>query len=195
MRPARQSTSERRPVKTDEADAQPGAFGEKGTRPRRAQKRSFWSPLVRAGLVLGMGFGGLADGIILHQILGWHHLVCYTLNCRPSSIEELQLENTQDGYFHLVLWLVLLAGTAMLFRAARRMGDAWSGRVLVGAMLLGSGLFNFVEGMVDHQILGIHHVLPGSAHQFLFDMLYLANGVLFSVVGALLIRSPRDASR
>jgi uncharacterized membrane protein len=75
------------------------------------------------------------------------------------------------------------------------MGDAWSGRVLVGAMLLGSGLFNFVEGMVDHQILGIHHVLPGSAHQFLFDMLYLANGVLFSVVGALLIRSPRDASR
>jgi uncharacterized membrane protein len=180
-------------VKTDDPDAQPGAFGGGGSRPPSAKGGAFWSPLVRAGLVLGMGFGGLADGIILHQILGWHHLVCYALNCRPSSIEELQLENTQDGYFHLGLWLMLLAGTAMLFHAARRVGYAWSGRVLVGAMLLGSGLFNFVEGMVDHQILGIHHVLPGTAHQFLFDMLYLANGILFVVVGVLLIRSRRNA--
>ena len=77
------------------------------------------NPLVRAGIVLGMGFGGFADGIILHQILGWHHLVCVTAHCRPTSIEQLQLQNTQDGYFHLGLWLVTLVGMVMLFRAAR----------------------------------------------------------------------------
>jgi uncharacterized membrane protein len=33
-------------------------------------KYTLKNPLVRAGLVLGMGFGGFADGIILHQILG-----------------------------------------------------------------------------------------------------------------------------
>ncbi len=33
------------------------------------------SPLCRAGPVLGLGLGGLFDGIMLHQILGWHHLV------------------------------------------------------------------------------------------------------------------------
>jgi uncharacterized membrane protein len=60
--------------------------------------------LVRAGLVLGAGFGGFADGIILHQILGWHHLICYTVDCHPTSIEQLQSENTQDGFFHLGLW-------------------------------------------------------------------------------------------
>jgi uncharacterized membrane protein len=121
---------------------------------------SLKNPLVRAGLVLGLGFGGFADGIILHQILGWHHLICYTAHCQPTSIEQLQRENTQDGFFHLALWLVSLVGTAMLFRAARLAGPAWKGRVLFGSMLAGCGLFNFLEGIIDHQILGIHHVLP-----------------------------------
>ena len=156
-------------------------------------KNLLQNPLARAGLVLGMGFGGLADGIILHQILGWHHLVCYTMNCQPTSIAQLQHENTQDGYFHLGLWLVLLAGTAMLLCAARSADPAATGRVLVGAMLAGCGAFNFFEGLINHQILGIHHVLPGNPHQFLFDMLYLANGVLFFLVGIALAQSPKPA--
>ena len=148
------------------------------------------NPLVRAGIVLGMGFGGFADGIILHQILGWHHLICYSMNCQPTSIAQLQRENTQDGFFHLALWLVMLAGTAMLFRAAAGAGPAWKGRILFGAMLAGSGLFNFLEGIIDHQILGIHHVLPGHPHQLLFDLLFLANGILLFVAGAGLMRCP-----
>jgi len=56
------------------------------------------NPLVRAGLILGMGFGGLADGIVLHQILGWHHLVCVTAHCRPTSIAQLQLLKTVYFY-------------------------------------------------------------------------------------------------
>jgi len=152
------------------------------------------NPLDRAGIVLGMGFGGFADGIILHQILGWHHLICYTMNCQPSSIAQLQRENTQDGFFHLALWLVTLAGTAMLFRAAAGAGPAWKGRILSGAMLAGSGLFNFLEGIIDHQILGIHHVLPGRPHQLIFDLLFLANGVLFFMIGAGLVRSPTSAA-
>jgi uncharacterized membrane protein len=61
-------------------------------------------------------------------------------------------------------------------------------------MLAGSGMFNFLEGLVNHQILGIHHVLPGSPHQLLFDMLYLANGAVFFVIGAYLVRWPRSAA-
>ena len=150
------------------------------------------NPLVRAGIVLGMGFGGFADGIILHQILGWHHFICYSVNCHPASIEQLQHENTQDGFFHLALWLVSLVGTTMLFRATRHRGPARDGRVLLGSMLAGCGLFNFVEGIIDHQILGLHHVLPGDPHQLLYDMFYLANGVLFFMIGAWLIRSPES---
>jgi uncharacterized membrane protein len=150
--------------------------------------------LVRAGLILGLGFGGFADGIILHQILGWHHLVCLTPHCRPTSIEQLQLQNTQDGFFHLALWLVSLAGLTMLFRAGRHGGPAWNGRVLFGAMLGGWGLFNVVEGIVDHHILGIHHVLPGHPHEAWFDVLFLAVGVVFFMSGAWIIRSERGAA-
>ena len=142
-------------------------------------------------MVLGMGFGGFADGVILHQILGWHHLVCYSAHCVPTSIAQLQHENTQDGCFHLGLWVLCLVGLTMLFRAARNAGSMWRGRILFGAMLMGCGLFNFLEGIIDHQILGIHHVLPGHPHQFLFDMLWLVNGMLFFGVGAWLRQAPR----
>jgi uncharacterized membrane protein len=181
-------------MKVRDPAATPGAYEGNDARNVGSLKGPRRNPLIWAGLVLGMGFGGFADGIILHQILGWHHLVCYTLDCRPTSIEQLQLENTQDGYFHLGLWLVLLVGTAMLFRAARHVGSGWNGRVLFGSMLSGSGLFNFVEGLVNHQILGIHHVLPGTPHQFLFDMLYLGNGLLFVMIGAWLISSTRSSA-
>jgi uncharacterized membrane protein len=147
------------------------------------------NPLVRAGLVLGAGFAGLADGIILHSILGWHHLICVgsTLDCQPNSVGQLKVENTQDGYFDLGLWLVLLAGTAMLFRAGRHPAPFDGGRVLFGSILAGCGLFNFLEGLINHQILGLHHVLPGNKHQFLFDMLYLGNGAAFFLAGAVLV--------
>jgi uncharacterized membrane protein len=148
-------------------------------------------PLVRAGLVLGMGFAGLADGIILHQILGWHHLVCVTADCQVASVAQLERANLQDGYFHLALGLVVLTGTALLFHAARAGSLAGKGRILLGAILAGGGLFNLGEGLVNHQLLGIHHVRPGHPHQLALDLLYLANGVLFAALGAGLARSRR----
>lgn len=148
--------------------------------------------LVKAGIVLGIGFGGFADGIVLHQILGWHHLVCITEHCQPVSIEHLQRQNTQDGFFHLAVWIISLIGSAMLFRAARNRDAVWSGRILVGAMLAGWGIFNFVEGLIDHQILGIHHVLPGHRLQLVWDMMFLASGVVLGISGWLLIKlNPR----
>lgn len=136
-------------------------------------------PLTRAGLVLGLGLGGFFDGIVLHQILQWHHMVCYTPDCRPDSVAQLQRQNVGDGFFHLAVYLLTVIGVVLLFRAARRQAAAsWSGRALAGAMLAGWGTFNFVEGIVDHQILGIHHVLPGRPYEFAADMAFLASGLL-----------------
>jgi uncharacterized membrane protein len=30
---------------------------------------------VSAGILFGLGLGGFFDGIVLHQILQWHHMV------------------------------------------------------------------------------------------------------------------------
>jgi uncharacterized membrane protein len=151
------------------------------------------NPLFRAGLVLGIGLGGFFDGIVLHQILGWHHMVCRTDTCQPTSVEHLKLQNTQDGFFHLAVWFITIAGVILLFRAAHRQTQPWSGKALAGAMLAGWGTFNFVEGIIDHQILGIHHVLPGHPHQFLFDMLFLGFGLILVVIGWFMARGTSTA--
>ena len=140
-------------------------------------------PLTRAGIVLGLGLGSFLDGIVLHQILGWHHMVCTTVTCQPTSIEHLKRQNTQDGFFHLAVWILTTTGVCLLFRAGGQPSQNWSGRTLLGSMLVGWGTFNFAEGLIDHQILGLHHVLPGHPQQFLFDMLFLGSGVLLAALG------------
>jgi uncharacterized membrane protein len=152
-------------------------------------------PVVRAGMVLGLGLGGFFDGIVLHQILGWHHMICTTATCQATSVEHLKQQNTQDGFFHLAVWILTLIGVALLFRASRQITHC-SGKVLVGAMLAGWGIFNFVEGIIDHQILGLHHVRPGHPNQLLFDMLFLASGLLLVAFGWLLAqRGERQVAR
>jgi uncharacterized membrane protein len=148
--------------------------------------------LTRAGIVLGLGLGGFFDGIVLHQILGWHHMICITEHCQPQSIEHLKQQNTQDGFFHLAVWVLTITGVVMLFRAMRNQTTLQRGKALSGSMLAGWGIFNFVEGLIDHQILGIHHVLPGHPQQFLFDMLFLASGVLLALIGWVMCRTAAD---
>jgi len=140
--------------------------------------------LVAFGVVLGMGIGGFFDGIVLHQILQWHHLVCVTEHCRPISIEHLERQNRQDGYFHLATLVLTVVGSYGMFRHPPANPDA---RIFAGLVLCGWGIFNFVEGLIDHQILGIHHVVPGSAHEFAADMLFLASGPLLCGIGWVLM--------
>lgn len=152
-------------------------------------------PLTKAGLVLGLGLGGFMDGIVLHQILGWHHLICSTETCQAPTVEALKTQNTQDGFFHLATWVLTAVGVAMLFTARRDDAAVWTGRVLLGSMVAGWGVFNFVEGLVNHQLLAIHHVLPSHPQQLLFDLLFLASGVAMMGAGAMLVRMGQQHPR
>ncbi|MBY6718039.1 DUF2243 domain-containing protein, partial [Rhodococcus sp. BP-110] len=57
-------------------------------------------------------------------------------------------------------------------------------------VLVGWGLFNLVEGIVDHHLLGIHHVRSGP-NQLWWDLGFLSLGVLLIAGGRLLQRSAR----
>ncbi|MCR6654601.1 MAG: DUF2243 domain-containing protein [Opitutus sp.] len=149
----------------------------------------FRQPLFRAGLVLGLGLGGFVDGIVLHQILGWHHLICTTATCAPESIATLQRQNTQDGFFHAATWLLTVLGVVLLWRARDTPPGSTGGRVVFGGAVAGWGVFNFVEGLIDHQLLGIHHVKPDSSQWLIYDLLFLASGVVLVAVGWVLARS------
>ena len=64
--------------------------------------------------------------------------------------------------------------------------------VLIGQMSLGWGLFNLVEGVIDHHLLNIHHVRDMPLHVPLYDWIFLAvGGVGFSLIGLFLARGNR----
>lgn len=153
---------------------------------RRNMPRDHIGPLVGAGILLGIGLGGFFDGILLHQILQWHNMLSSSVP--PVTLVDMKYNMVWDGLFHAVTWTTTAIGLGLLFRAGRRSDVPWSGRVLIGSMLGGWGLFNFVEGIIDHHILGIHHVHPG-AGQLAWDIGFLASGLVFMAAGYALVKS------
>ena len=146
--------------------------------PSRIMRRTVAQERRTAGIILGFGVGGFVDGIIAHQLLDWHHLL--TARYPVSNEPNLRINMIGDGLFHLACLLVVLIGVAVLARAETpARGD---GRRLAGWMLTGWGAFNLVEGVVDHHVLGLHHVRPGP-DQLAYDIGFLVFGLLLVVVG------------
>ncbi|MEU6387899.1 DUF2243 domain-containing protein [Streptomyces sp. NPDC046939] len=160
-----------------------------GTRPRSIQL---------PGIVLGVGLGGFVDGILLHQLLQWHHMLTSTNTDRigvkyypANTVDGLEMNTVWDGVFHVVCWVAVILGLGILYaRVTHDRRRVWTSRVLWGWILVGWGLFNLVEGLLDHQILGIHHV-HGGPHQIWWDMAFLLLGVLLIAGGYLWQRSGR----
>lgn len=146
------------------------------------------APLVRAGVVLGLGLGGFFDGIVFHQILQWHHML--TSHPDPGIAGDLELNTLADGMFHAATYILTVVGVGLLWRVWRTPGAHGSGRTLLGSVVLGWGLFNVVEGLVNHQLLGIHHVWPtGPSPLLLWDAAFLGWGLLFIAAGYVIVRS------
>ena len=148
-----------------------------------------------AGILFGLGLGGFFDGIVLHQILQWHHMVT-SAGYPADSVAHLELNTLLDGLFHAATYIFVLAGLVVLWRHAQRGHLFWSSRLLAGTLLMGFGLFNLVEGLVDHQILGIHHVnetVPRDQWIF-WDLGFLAWGAAMLAGGWWLYRSGRRRS-
>ena len=143
-----------------------------------------------AGLLLGVGLGGFIDGIALHQIAHWHQMLSWALPL--DSMEAMRFNMQADGWFHLVMWLVTLAGVFVLWSAVRGAGPLPTTRTLCGHMLVGWGGFNLVEGSINHHVLELHHVRDLPMHVPLYDWLFLLiGGVGFILVG-LVLRDGRD---
>jgi uncharacterized membrane protein len=114
--------------------------------------------LIWAGLLLGIGLGGFFDGIVLHQVLQWHHLLSSHGGFPVDTVAGLRANTLGDGLFHAATYVATVAGLVLLWGAARKPHAAGSTSLLLGLLLIGWGAFNLVEGLIDHQVLGIHHV-------------------------------------
>jgi uncharacterized membrane protein len=146
-----------------------------------------------AGILLGLGLGGFFDGILLHQVLQWHHMVT-SAGYPPNTVPNLQFNTLLDGLFHTTTYIFVAIGLVILWRATRKPHTQWSGKLLIGTILMGFGIFNLVEGIIDHQILGIHHVNETVARDewIYWDLGFLAWGAAMLIGGWLVWRSGKQ---
>jgi uncharacterized membrane protein len=142
--------------------------------------------------MLGIGLGGFIDGIVLHQVLQWHHLLTDTGDHPASTVSGLEANTLADGFFHLATWVVVVVGVVLTVRAWQHgeLAPPWS--LHIGMALAGWGAFNLVEGLIDHHLLGIHHVRDDLGAPLGWDLAFLAFGAALVLVGLALARSARD---
>jgi uncharacterized membrane protein len=129
---------------------------------------------------MGVGLGGLFDGIVLHQILQWHHMVSTPVP--PVTLQDLETNTLADGLFHAFAWVLTVGGLLGLLVTRSDLDVPGRGRRVVGGLLIGWGGFNLVEGIVDHHLLGLHHVRPGP-DEALYDIGFLVWGAGMVVLG------------
>ncbi len=140
-----------------------------------------------AGILLGIGMGGFVDGIVLHQIFQWHNMVSNWIP--PTTMEAMSTNMLWDGLFHALVWLITLGGVLMLWSAAYQREPIPSLRILIGQMIVGWGLFNLTEGIINHQILAVHYVRQVPNHM-VYNWTFLAiGGVLFILAGWMLMKA------
>lgn len=150
------------------------------------------------GVLLGIGLGGFVDGILLHQLLQWHHMLSSSGRDRlgldvydPATVPGLQMNTVWDGIFHTTTWLCTLAGLGILYaRVSRDRRAVWGSRVLWGWILFGWGLFNLFEGVANHHLMGIHHVRSGP-NELAWDLGFLALGAVLMAIGWAMTRGAR----
>ena len=146
------------------------------------------TPLIAAGILMGAGLGGFLDGILLHQILQWHNML--SARIPPNDLVSAKINMSYDGLFHAAVWILTAIGLAFLWGAGARRDVPWSGKTFLGSLIIGWGLFNLIEGVIDHQILGIHHVYEYTDNKLLWDLAFLLiGGILFLLVGWAIIRT------
>jgi uncharacterized membrane protein len=144
-------------------------------------------PPKTSGLLYGLGLGGFVDGILLHQVLQWHHMV--SSEYPTDTVAGLETNTLADGFFHVATWLLVLGASIAALSAWRSGRRAPSWRFHFGLVIVGWGVFNLVEGLIDHEILGVHHVRDDLGGPVSWDIGFLVFGAVLVLGGWLLHRS------
>ncbi len=139
---------------------------------------------VLAAGVFGFGFSGLVDVLVLHHILQLHHLVS---NVYPTTtLSGLRTNLLADGLFSLAMVVVAGVGAGLVWRAERRSPAPLPTRPLAGAAVVGLGVFDLFDVLVNHVLLGLHHATSGPGY---YDPHWVVISVLIIGGGAYVYRT------
>ncbi|MGM0389874.1 MAG: DUF2243 domain-containing protein [Natrinema limicola] len=140
--------------------------------------------LLVSGGTVGFGFGAVIDAMIFHVTLQTHHLLSGFYD--PYSLDGLRTNVMIDGLFLLVMLGVMIAGLGGLWRLVNGTNERFSTRYLLGAVVVGMGVFNIIDGVVSHYVLDLHNVVHGTEA---WNPHWLAVSVLLLVLGLAILRA------
>lgn len=141
----------------------------------------------RAGYILGFALGGFFDGILLHQILQWHHLLS------AVDPDNARFQVAADGYFHLLMYGIAAGGLWLLWRSARGR-ELPSTAAFIADLLIGFGTWHVADSIASHWLLGIHRIRMDSEQRLFWDLVWFTVfGVLPLVAGLFIRRGGGDA--
>ncbi|RPF55280.1 DUF2243 domain-containing protein [Aquisalibacillus elongatus] len=142
--------------------------------------------LFTAGFILGLGILGAIDGVVFHQLLQWHHMI---------MSPNIHLEIYTDGLFTAAFSALMVWGAIKIFRDAKKGELGHNGDIFLSGILIGGGVFNLVEGIIDHHILQVHRVNPMAENPLLYDLAFLASGVVLILIGLWLKKLGQQAEQ
>lgn len=135
-------------------------------------------PLKVPGFLLGVSLGGFFDGVLLHQVLQWHHLLSAV-----QAAQDLRLQLLADGLFHALMYLLALIALWGLWRRRAALGQAGAGPLLWGMALIGFGTWHALDAVLSHWLLGIHRIRMDASQPLLWDLGWV---VVFGLVPLLM---------
>lgn len=142
--------------------------------------------LTWAGYLLGFSLGGFFDGILLHQVLQWHHLLSAV---EAPAFRDLRVQVLADGLFHSLMYVIAAAGLWMLWRSRHAFAEPGADRLAWASALIGFGVWHIVDGVLSHWVLRIHRIRMDSGNPLFWDLLwFLVFGVAVAALGWLLRR-------
>ncbi len=66
---------------------------------------------------MGVGLGGFVDGILLQQVLPWHHMLTGTGDQPMDTVAGLETSTLADGFFHVATWGFVATAMYLTVRA------------------------------------------------------------------------------
>jgi uncharacterized membrane protein len=146
----------------------------------------FTSRFHWSGYLLGFGLGGFFDGILLHQILQWHHLLS---GLAGEAFRDIRVQILADGIFHALMYVIAAVGLWSLWRARHEFGARNADRLLFASLLVGFGVWHVVDTIFSHWITQIHRIRMDSDNPLVWDLVWLvAFGIVPLVVGIMMRR-------
>jgi len=126
-------------------------------------------------VIIGIALAGFFDGILLHQVLQWHHLLSLV---EGESLQDIRTQILADGLFHVLMYVLAGIGLWLLWRGRTAEARSSADRALLAGFFLGFGAWQFLDVILFHWIVGIHRIRVDVPNPLAWDIGWV---VLFGV--------------